>query len=72
MSDGPHLFSRGLWLEEFLRWIGVTRAHAMSSVLARLMNFAMPIEREQLLQVESHQRTTYRQGYANGVEPKTL
>jgi hypothetical protein len=44
----------------------------MSSVLARLMNFAMPIEREQLLQVESHQRTTYRQGCANGVEPKTL
>jgi transposase-like protein len=36
------------------------------------MNHAMQIEREQVLQAESHQRTTDRQGYANGFKPKTL
>jgi transposase-like protein len=32
----------------------------------------MQIEREQVLQAESHQRTADRQGYANGFKPKTL
>ena len=36
------------------------------------MNQAMRIERENVLQAESHQRTTGRQGYANGFKPKTL
>jgi transposase-like protein len=36
------------------------------------MNHAMQIEREQVLQAESHQRTADRQGYANGFKPKTL
>ncbi|MFM7035767.1 MAG: IS256 family transposase [Planctomycetia bacterium] len=45
---------------------------AMASALATLMNHAMQIEREQVLQTESHQRTADRQGYANGFKPKTL
>ena len=45
---------------------------AMASALATLMNHAMQIEREQVLQAESHQRTADRQGYANGFKPKTL
>ena len=45
---------------------------AMASALATLMNHAMQIECEQLLQSESHQRTADRQGYANGFKPKTL
>ena len=45
---------------------------AMASALATLMNHAMQIEREQVIQAESHQRTTDRQGYANGFKPKTL
>jgi putative transposase len=45
---------------------------AMASALATLMNHAMQIEREQVLQAESHQRTGDRQGYANGFKPKTL
>jgi transposase-like protein len=44
----------------------------MASALATLMNHAMQIEREQVLQAESHQRTSDRQGYANGFKPKTL
>ena len=45
---------------------------AMASALATLMNHAMQIEREQALQAESHQRTSDRQGYANGFKPKTI
>jgi transposase-like protein len=45
---------------------------AMASALATLMNHAMQIEREQKLEVESHQRTGDRQGYAHGFKPKTL
>ncbi|MCE2725708.1 MAG: transposase [Planctomycetaceae bacterium] len=45
---------------------------AMASALGTLMNHAMQIEREQVLQAESHQRTADRQGYANGFKPKTL
>ena len=45
---------------------------AMATALATLMNHAMQIEREQVLQAESHQRTADRQGYANGFKPKTL
>ena len=45
---------------------------AMASALATLMNHAMQIEREQVLQAESHQRTADRQGYANGFKPKAL
>jgi len=45
---------------------------AMDSALATLMSHAMQIEREQVLEAESHQRTADRQGYANGVKPKTL
>ena len=43
---------------------------AMASALATLMNHAMQIECEQLLQSESHQRTADRQGYANGSNPR--
>ena len=45
---------------------------AMATALATLMNHAMQIEREQVLQAESHQRTADRQGYANGFKTKTL
>ncbi len=45
---------------------------AMASALATLLNDAMQIEREQVLQTESHQRTADRQGYANGFKPKIL
>jgi putative transposase len=45
---------------------------AMASALATLMNHAMQIEREQVLQAESHKRSADRQGYANGFKPKTL
>ena len=45
---------------------------AMASALAMLMNHAMQIEREQVLQAEAHQRTSDREGYANGFKPKTL
>ena len=45
---------------------------AMAAAFATLMNHAMQIERELVLQVESHQRTAERQGYANGYKPKTL
>ena len=45
---------------------------AMATALATLMNHALQIEREQVLQAESHQRTADRQGYANGFKPKTL
>ena len=43
---------------------------AMAAALATLMNHAMQIECEQLLQSESHQRTADRQGYANGSNPR--
>ena len=45
---------------------------AMAAAFATLMNHAMQIEREQVLNAESHQRTADRQGYANGFKPKTL
>jgi putative transposase len=45
---------------------------AMASALSTLMNHAMQIEREQVLQAESHQRTADRQGYANEFKPKIL
>jgi len=45
---------------------------AMATALTTLMNHAMQIEREQVLQAKSHQRTTRRQGYANGFKPKIL
>ena len=45
---------------------------AMAAAFATLMNHAMQIERELVLQAESHQRTAERQGYANGYKPKTL
>jgi putative transposase len=45
---------------------------AMAAALAALMNHAMQIEREQVLQAESHQRTADRRGYANGFKPKIL
>ena len=45
---------------------------AMAAAFATLMNHAMQIEREQVLKAESHQRTSDRQGYANGFKPKTL
>ena len=44
----------------------------MATAFSTLMNHAMRIEREHVLQAESHQRTTGRQGYANGFKPKTL
>jgi hypothetical protein len=45
---------------------------AMASALATLMNHAMQIERDQVLEDESHRRTGDRQGYAKGFKPKTL
>ena len=45
---------------------------AMASALASLMIHAIQIEREQVLQAESQQRTAERQGYANGFKPKPL
>ena len=44
----------------------------MATAFSTLMNQAMRIEREHVLQAEAHQRTTGRQGYANGFKPKTL
>ena len=41
----------------------------MATAFSTLMNHAMRIEREHVLQAESHQRTTGRQGYANGFKP---
>ena len=38
--------------------------------LATLVNQAMQIEREQVLQAESHRRTADRQGCADGFKPK--
>jgi putative transposase len=45
---------------------------AMSSAYSIIMNGAMQIQREQTLNVESHQRTADRQGYANGFKPKAF
>jgi transposase-like protein len=45
---------------------------AMASALTALMNHAVQIEREQTLEIEFHQRTTDRQGYANRFKPKTM
>ncbi len=44
---------------------------AMASALATLMNHAMQIEREQVLEAEPRS-VGDRQGYANGFKPKTL
>ena len=44
----------------------------MATAFSTVMNRAMRIEREHVLQAESHQGTTGRQGYANGLKPKTL
>ncbi len=37
-----------------------------------LVNEAMRVERHQVLQAQSYERTDTRQGYANGYKPKTL
>jgi len=44
----------------------------MATAFSMLMNQAMRIEREHVLQAESHQRTTGRPGYADGFKPKSL
>jgi len=42
------------------------------SAFDTIMNCAMQIEREQVRNAESHQRTADRQGYADGFKPKTI
>ena len=44
----------------------------MASAYSIIMNGAMQIERERTLNIESHQRTADRQGYANGFKPKAF
>lgn len=44
----------------------------MADVLRILLNEAMKIEREQVLEASAYQRTADRKGYANGFKPKTV
>lgn len=45
---------------------------AFAEAIGTLMNFAMRIERAEVLEAEPYQRTERRRGYANGFKPKTL
>lgn len=45
---------------------------AFAEAIGTLMNFAMRIERAEVLQAEPYERTDRRRGYANGFKPKTL
>lgn len=45
---------------------------AFAEAVATLMNFAMRIERAEVLEAEPYERTDRRRGYANGYKPKTL
>ncbi len=47
-------------------------ANDMASVFARAFELAMRIERERFLGAAHYQRTTTRQGYANGTKPKRI
>ncbi len=45
---------------------------AFAEAIGTLMDFAMRIERAEVLEAEPYQRTERRRGYANGFKPKTL
>lgn len=45
---------------------------ALGEAVGCLMNFAMKIERADVIEAEPYQRTERRRGYANGYKPKTL
>ena len=47
-------------------------SEAFAEAIGTLMNFAMRIERAEVLQAEPYERTDRRRGYANGFKPKTL
>lgn len=45
---------------------------ALSEAVGALMNFAMRVDRADILGAQPYERTTERRGYANGFKPKTL
>ena len=45
---------------------------AFAEAIGTLMNFAMQIERAEVLEAEPYERTERRRGYANGFKPKVL
>ena len=45
---------------------------ALAEAVGTLMNFAMQLERAEVLNAQPYERTERRRGYANGFKPKTL
>ena len=59
-------------LEDAMELLNENGFEAYSQVLRILLNEAMKLEREEVLNAQLYQRTDDRQGYANGYKPRTL
>ena len=59
-------------LEELLEEVIENGTEGILPVMQLLLNFAMKQERSQYLKAEPYERSTNREGYANGFKPKTL
>jgi len=59
-------------LEELLEEVIENGTEGILPVMQMLLNFAMKQERSQYLKAEPYERSTNREGYANGYKPKTL
>lgn len=59
-------------LEAAMELLNENGFEAYAQVLRILLNEAMKLEREDVLNAQLYQRTDQRQGYANGYKPKTL
>ena len=58
--------------EELLEEVIENGTEGILPVMQMLLNFAMKQERSQYLKAEPYERSTNREGYANGYKPKTL
>ena len=59
-------------LEEMVALVNENGMDGMAQVFGLLLNHAMVIEREQVLQAGRYQRTESRTGYANGFKPRNF
>jgi putative transposase len=58
--------------DDLMRMIAEQGLDALPELIRIMLNAAMQAERQQYLRAAPYQRTTERQGYANGYKPKTL
>jgi transposase-like protein len=62
----------GNLVEQIIKELIGSGEEGLKSVLERLFNAAMKVEREQFLGAGPHERSEERKGYASGYKPKGL